>query len=224
MGVSQICCGLFDHLLIERLGCGDPSICAPVTVVTPPPTFEEAVEIALKLIASGRAIDRSDQFTPEHGRHIEALSMGAVAIADGEEADLIEQAASDALAYEALSLGIALSLERGWEISPALKDWLIAHLRGDQKCPPRGRGQPKNPGRDSVIVLAVHLLVRMGMRPMRNDASETEDSACDAVAAAANAFRTGLNSYARIKELWLKRDKGRFPGAKPRSVEGELPE
>lgn len=144
------------------------------------PTFDEAVEIAQQIIASGGGEDRLHQFTPEHGRHVEALSLGAVAIARGEEADLIAQAETDALAYEALCAGTALSLERGWEISSMLKTWLVAHLRGDLKRPPRGRGQPKAPGRDQIIAVAGYVLVKSGMPATRNEATEDETSAADA--------------------------------------------
>jgi hypothetical protein len=219
VGVSQICCGLFDHLLIERLGCGDPSICAPVTVVTPPPTFEEAVEIAWELIASGGAIDRSDQFTPEHGRRVEALSLGAKAIVEGEEADLIEQAKTDALSYEALCAGIELSLERGWEISSTLQTWLFAHLRGDQKSLAPKSGQPRNPGRIQIIAIAVYVLVRRGMDATRNEATEKEESACDAVAAATRKLNMVPLKYGSVRKIWFKRNKHHLP-TPSRSSEG----
>ena len=74
-------------------------------------------------------------------------------------------------------------LERGEELHPDVRDWLIGFLRGEVSRPKETAGSKGQPFHRFLIWLCVFRLKLAGMQPTRNDASAAT-SACDAVAEA----------------------------------------
>lgn len=110
---------------------------------------------------------------------------------------LIESAAEDKCAYDAIKLIIENRLARVADtpLTPALRDWYSQNHKRPRK------GSHKNQTRDRTIVQAVRELVDLlEVSATRNDASESW-SACDAVAEALTA-RGEPCGYDRVKQLW----------------------
>lgn len=122
-------------------------------------------------------------------------------------AALIDDAQSNPVSFDALRHhGSNLLLDSTWPV-PTLRRFLASVLRGELDAPVRPGRRPGIVAR-SVLIAAVtqDVVDRFDLPPMRNDATDAAQSACDAVAQAMRALRFSPASYDRIKQIWLARD------------------
>lgn len=88
---------------------------------------------------------------------------------------------------------------KGQPLPQGLAEWRVDVIEKKLKKPRRKRGRPrKNSSRDMQIVHCISVLEFLGMKPMRNDATERKESACDVVAEVLE------KSYRTIKRIWLR--------------------
>ena len=113
----------------------------------------------------------------------------------------IEKAASSRPHYDALREAAAVLL-RARRLDGALVDWAADILHPEAKT---AAGNPGRPGwtntlRDKAIVACIARLEAEGSTATRNEASERQESACDAVAKTLPRM-----SYGRVLKIWKKR-------------------
>lgn len=112
--------------------------------------------------------------------------------------DLLQQAKTDPVAYEACLELIILCLKRDYPIG-GFRKFLLNHLQMDVKLPyHKGPSAHSNRPRNILITMAViKISKKTGIPCSRNDASNSH-SACDVVAEELNL------SFESIKRTWLK--------------------
>lgn len=166
--------------------------------------YAEAVRRSKVLIQSAL---RKEMATHASGEFM-ATSMGANMLRH-ETAQLMAWAKTDAGGFDALRLGIAHSLERGEELPPEARQWLVRHLRGEATRPKAPAGRKNEFWLHMFIWMAVGNRVMDGMTATRNDASEAT-SACDAVADALVELGLEPATFHGVKRIWLRfeRNKG----------------
>ena len=103
------------------------------------------------------------------------------------EQELLSRKNSSLYAYNTLVFGAAIRLSREEELSRELRAFLVDHL-----ITPNPPKKAKKPGRPKLStddklfrILAIKFAEEHGLTPTRNDVTEVQESACDAVCAAA---------------------------------------
>jgi hypothetical protein len=110
----------------------------------------------------------------------------------------------DRVCFDAVSYHGAYLLQEGilppWDLRVFLADVLHGH-----KKPPRRSGRPRNvASRNRIIAAAVwDVASKFGLRPTRNEATTTAQSACDAIADAMRALNKSPRGHVAIKKIWM---------------------
>ena len=164
--------------------------------------FREAVRRSKKLIASG--------LTPEMAAHASgqfmATTLGASMLRNKPD-ELLAWAKSNADGFDALCLGVAHAVERGFdeELTQEIRKWLAGILRGEVQRPKARAGRGSGGWLHHLIWIAVSSRVGDGMSATRNDASEPT-SACDAVAEALAELGLEPATFHGVKRVWLRHE------------------
>jgi hypothetical protein len=162
--------------------------------------FDDAVQFAKTMIQE--QLQRSKTL-PTGQDHAVGLASNYWFSADPK--GMTRQAEHDAIAFDALRLGISARLEMGKELPQPVCDWLVRYLRYEVG-PPKGKSGP-NQHRDLhfAIWFTVEELVDLGMTASRNDSNQDEygkgKSACDAVAKALEELELSPTSYFTVKRI-----------------------
>ncbi len=117
--------------------------------------------------------------------------------------DLIEDAKTDKIAFDALGLVASELVGAGRELDWPLKRWAMGVLRGDISRPSRQGGFKGETFYSDIAIRNVIVEVaKLGFHPTRGEQTSTNDSACDIVAAAMVKMRKRPQSYAHIKDIF----------------------
>lgn len=172
-----------------------------------PPSYGEAVTRARRFLegciaGNGQGLLKNRSLAaPRDYQAMNSEVLGA-AMLRTRPGELVAWASEGREGWEALSLAVAIALERGDEIPDVARQWLALVLRGDVEKPQGTAGAHTAEGLHLVIYLAVQMLVERGMRATRNDASAPE-SACDAVASAMTELGREPRTFHGVKKIWL---------------------
>lgn len=115
-------------------------------------------------------------------------------------------------AYNSLVYSASLSIRHGEPLSEGLRMFAAKHLvKPTAPIVRKNRGAPRNLyGDDDAKISAIKLAIQYGLNATRNDVTELQHSACDAVSTAADLlscrsentiFSKGF-SYETLKKLW----------------------
>ncbi len=93
-------------------------------------------------------------------------------------------------------------------LTPKISRFATDVLQGKIKRPTiKGPHPLRNWGRDKLIVELIEVCVSNGLAPYRNEATELEESACDALAEICHIKRAGVSTYEAIRKIWAHRPK-----------------
>lgn len=168
-----------------------------------PPTFGEAKTIIRPLLATLPLLSKKNPQAPL--RADSWLFTGTFGELDLRMLqNFIAYAESDPVYFDALEIIYARLRDSGEDVPPELKEWRLDTLE-DRRTRPKGQpGAPSRFGRDLLIWETISVLKRLGMSPTRNDATDKQESACDAVAEI-----TGLD-FSTVKKIWVDRRRYRW--------------
>lgn len=116
----------------------------------------------------------------------------------------VRQARQHPIAHDAMRLVLADLIASRVMPPDAACDWLAAHLRGQAKRPNAKAGSKKDIKLHNAIWMVVRDLTGPGMKATRNDASNLQTSACDAVAEAMQRLGLEPQTFDGIKRIWLR--------------------
>ena len=170
------------------------------------PSFTDAKRIVREILA--------DEDLSEIQPRGEAIGRSWLKIREGfgqsRAAEAIENwiAASekDYDCWRALHIVAAELLRKRERFPDTLTDWLVDVLEGRRIKPKRkpGKSWYANASRDMWIAYSVGILSILGMAPTRNDASSSQESACDAVSEVLGRRLSQSLSYDAIVSIWRK--------------------
>ena len=130
---------------------------------------------------------------PDDGSHIEQL---------------IEDAATDALAFDAVCCRAAFEMRSGQLVNSKLAHFASDVLYGLAKRPKDTRGRKsKKHAQHQAICKMVEFTTRHGLQPTRNDESDHTESGCDVVARALKEMGLRPQTYSHIKRVWGARSR-----------------
>jgi hypothetical protein len=163
-------------------------------------SYGEAVEFAKRLRAKNKETWLSKDFLkPLERSALEFLWSGGPDQKKTSDIrnNLLEMANSNANYRQLLLNKIAETLKKREPFPEEIHYWLIAFLRNPQR-PKMKAGRPSNSVRDEIIYFTIKCLCEKGLIPTANQATQTEKSACHAVAKEWNL------SYAAIVTIYNK--------------------
>lgn len=126
---------------------------------------------------------------------------------------LLNQALSNSVAFDAVSLIVADFEYRRQPMPEGLRDWAVA-VKQDRILRPkmkRGKIRERYFFRNVVVHQLLQEIVKFGFKSTRDDGSDHKDSACDIVAEAMEEVGdSGIKAidYDRIKDIWEQLNKG----------------
>jgi hypothetical protein len=163
------------------------------------PDFTEAVRMAKEVIQIGIANDKGHEVPID--TMLNTL-MGRDMLRKAP-AELVEKSKTIPLYFEVLKLSIASFLdEPEGNLPPEAGIWLASFLRGEI-MPPKNSAGRKTVGLLHVLIWrAVDNLVDEGVTATRNDESQFNKSACDAVAQALKELGLKPTTFAGVKRVW----------------------
>lgn len=167
--------------------------------MTPPPTFEEAVEIARRLLEEAVPRARASHRELLAWRRLQGCAPDAflwwsdratppetvdAALASPAFAALLAEAPRDPVAHDALGLACRWLVARGAALPPPLAAWAGDRIIGAAPRPPDPRsGDGAKAAEHRRIVKAVYVLTRFGLTATESDDKGARASACHASAA-----------------------------------------
>ena len=186
--------------------------------MSPPPSFEEAVEIARGLLAKDVPGARASHRELLAWRRLQGCAPEAflwwsdratppetvdAALASPAFAALLADARRDPVAHDALALVCRALVARGAALPPALAAWAGDRIIGMAPRPPDPRsGDGAKTAEHQRIVKAVYVLTRLGLTATESEQKGAHGSACHAVAAALGDLGLRPSSASRVRRLW----------------------
>ena len=180
------------------------NLCGTPETTATPPTYLEAVQLAMKLIDSG--FEHEFAVSERVGKVFFAfedvlLTQYGFRILRERPENIQKLSESDAYKFDAIRYVVSTMIDRGEKLPMQAKEWLIKFLRGEINRPANAPGAPPKDWLHILIWIAVGNLVEGGMTATRNDAS-AKVSACDAVADAMAELRFEPSTFHGVKRVW----------------------
>ena len=157
-----------------------------------------------------KAVSRALEYLGAHEWRTKALEnfgygiVGREALNDNPD-DLFEDAASDFIALQKVKFGLAQKLRWNECLTRSEEAWIAKYLAGEIEELKPGKRRTGSRADELAIVMAVyHAAEAGGIKPTRNEATQPEESACDAVATAMKQLNRKPQSFRHIKAIWEK--------------------